>query len=129
MTTRKDLFPEGKRTPLFIVIDEAQVAAEKLKWFPSTSGNGPRPILRQMVRFFKTTLIFNKTILSGTGLSMGMVKNGQFLLLRKRCQHRFRKCSLTLGVSRGMIFLMRLIFVGASLSPMMTSRISDCWSA
>ena len=72
-TTRKDLFPEGKRA-LFIVIDEAQVAANKLNCFPSTSGNGPCPILCEMVEFFQSTRIFNKIILSGTGLSMGMVK-------------------------------------------------------
>ena len=73
MTTRKDLFPE--RTPLFVVIDEAQVAATELKCFPSsTSGNGQRPILREMVQFFQTIYLFNKIILSGTGLSMEMVK-------------------------------------------------------
>ena len=75
MTKRIDLFPEGTRTPLFVVIDEAQVAAEYLKLFPSTSGNELRPILREIVGFFQSSCIFNKIILSGTGLSMGMVKD------------------------------------------------------
>ena len=75
MTKRTDLFPKERKTPLFVVIDEAQVAAEYLKLFPSTSGNELRPILREIVGFFQSSCIFNKIILSGTGLSMGMVKD------------------------------------------------------
>ncbi|KAM6495491.1 hypothetical protein JOM56_008197 [Amanita muscaria] len=75
MTKRTNLFPEGRGTPLFVVIDEAQMAAECLKVFPSTSGNRLRPILREMIEFFQSSLLFNKIILSGTGLSMEMVKD------------------------------------------------------
>ncbi|KAF8340069.1 hypothetical protein F5887DRAFT_919598 [Amanita rubescens] len=76
MTERTNLFPEGGWTPLFVVIDEAQVAAEDLKLFPSTSGDELRPIIREVVLFFQSSrLRFNKIILSGTGLSMGMVKD------------------------------------------------------
>ena len=76
MTKRTNLFPKGRRTPLFVVIDEAQVAAEYLKFFPSTSGKEWRLILREVVSFFHSCrLWFNKIILSGTGLSMGMVED------------------------------------------------------
>ncbi|KAF8350099.1 hypothetical protein F5887DRAFT_1059292 [Amanita rubescens] len=95
MTTRKDLFPEGKRTPLFIVIDEAQVAANNLKCFPSTSGNGP--ILREMVQFFQSTVIFNKIILSGTGLSMGMVKDATGSLSAKAAPTRVQEVFSNVG--------------------------------
>ena len=72
---RTNLFPQGLKTPLF-VIDEAQVAAEYLKFFPSTSGKEWRLILREVVSFFHSCrLWFNKIILSGTGLSMGMVED------------------------------------------------------
>ncbi len=67
ITGRNDLFPMKSSTPLFIVIDEAQVAAEDLKFFPSGSGTKPRPILREMVNFFLSTRFFRKIILSGTG--------------------------------------------------------------
>ena len=73
---RTNLFPQGLRTPLFVVIDEAQVAAEYLKFFPSTSGKEWRLILREVVSFFHSCRPwFNKIILSGTGLSMGMVED------------------------------------------------------
>jgi len=75
ITGRNDLFPMKSSTPLFIVIDEAQVAAEDLKFFPSGSGTKPRPILREMVNFFLSTRFFRKIILSGTGLSMQQVKD------------------------------------------------------
>ena len=81
MTKRTNLFPEGGWTPLFVVIDEAQVAAKDLKFFPSTSGDELRPILREVVSFFQSSrLRFNKIILSGTGLSMGMVKDATISL-------------------------------------------------
>jgi hypothetical protein len=44
-TGRKDLFPMESKTPLFVVIDEAQVAGDHLKFFRSGSGTGRRPIL------------------------------------------------------------------------------------
>ena len=73
MTERRDLFPEG--TPLFVVIDEAQVAADDLRdYFRSSSGTNLRPILREMYRFFQGLEIFNEIILSGTGFAMGVVK-------------------------------------------------------
>jgi hypothetical protein len=76
MTNRTNLFPEGWRTPLFVVIDEVQVAAEYFKFFPSTSGNEWCRILREVVLFFQSSCLnFNKIILSGSGLSMGMVND------------------------------------------------------
>ncbi|KAF8309783.1 hypothetical protein F5887DRAFT_1091838 [Amanita rubescens] len=73
ITERKDLFPMEIRTPLFIVIDKAQVAAEDLKFFRSGSGD-LLPILREMVDFFLSRSFFKKIILSGTGLSTQLVK-------------------------------------------------------
>ena len=60
LTNQKlELFPQGSATPLFVVIDEAQVAAVYLKdFFRSTSGTDLGPILRQMYRFFNTSRIF-----------------------------------------------------------------------
>jgi hypothetical protein len=75
-TERKDLFPVGSATPPFVVIDEAQVAADHLKkLFRSTMGTDLRPILREMYRFFQASGIFAGIILSGTGLSMKTVKD------------------------------------------------------
>ncbi|KAF8512673.1 hypothetical protein BU17DRAFT_96067 [Hysterangium stoloniferum] len=75
-TKRKDLFPDGPHTPLFVVIDEAQVAADRLKeYFRSNTGTDMRPVLREMYRFFLETQFFTGFILSGTGLSMKMVKD------------------------------------------------------
>ncbi|KAF8498457.1 hypothetical protein BU17DRAFT_72319 [Hysterangium stoloniferum] len=74
-TEREDMFPDGDDTPLFVVIDEAQVAADNLKeYFRSNTRTDMRPILREMYRFFLSTTIFTGFILSGTGLSMQMVK-------------------------------------------------------
>jgi hypothetical protein len=56
------------------VIDEAQVAADHLKFSPSTTGTDLRPVLREMYSFFVTTQLFAGIILAGTGLSMGMVR-------------------------------------------------------
>ena len=72
MTKRTDLFPEVRGTPLFVVIDDVQVAAETPKFFCSASGTELRPILREMVMFFHSSGIFNKIILSGSGLLMGV---------------------------------------------------------
>ena len=72
---KKDLFPMGRETRLFVVIDEAQVAAEYLKFFRSSSRTDLRPILREMVDFLLKTSVFKRIILSGTGLSMERVKN------------------------------------------------------
>jgi hypothetical protein len=74
-TGRKDLFAMESKTPLFVVIDDAQVAAERLKFFCSGSGIGRRPILHEMVSFFESEGIFNGIILSGTGLSMENVQD------------------------------------------------------
>jgi hypothetical protein len=74
-TTRPDLFPLRHATPIFVVIDEAQVAADDMKFFPSTAGNNLRPILREMYSFFVTAQLFSGIILAGTGLSMSMVKD------------------------------------------------------
>ncbi len=71
----KYLFSMGSDTRLFVVIDEAQVAAEYLDFFRSASGTERRPILREMVSFFQSSQIFKRIILSGTGLSMEMVKD------------------------------------------------------
>jgi hypothetical protein len=70
MTERKDLFSAGSKTPLFIVIDEAQMAAEYLKFFRSRRRTDLCPVFREMVSFFQSTGIFAGIILSGTGLSM-----------------------------------------------------------
>ncbi|KAF8522268.1 hypothetical protein BU17DRAFT_87361 [Hysterangium stoloniferum] len=76
MTKRLDLFPAGIGTPLFVVIDEAQVAADHLKeYFRSNTGSDPPPILREMYKFFLVSNIFAGIILSGTGLSMKIVKD------------------------------------------------------
>ncbi|KAF8497010.1 hypothetical protein BU17DRAFT_72416 [Hysterangium stoloniferum] len=65
---------KGSQTPLFVVLDEGQVAADNLKeYFRSDTGTDMRPILREMYRFFLNTQLFTGFILSGTGLSMKMV--------------------------------------------------------
>ena len=98
MTKRTNLFPEGWRTPLFVVIDEAQVAAEKLKLFPSTLGDELRPILREVVLFFQSSdLKFNKIILSGTGLSMGMVKDATVSACAKAMPARVQEVFSNVG--------------------------------
>ncbi|KAF8517282.1 hypothetical protein BU17DRAFT_91994 [Hysterangium stoloniferum] len=85
MNKRKDLFPAGF-APLFVVIDEAQVAADHLKeYFRSDTGSDLRPILREMYRFFwHSDEIFSGIILSGTGLSMQVVKDTVGSLSAKR---------------------------------------------
>jgi len=74
--TRFHVFPEGPKTRVFVVIDEAQVAADHLKeYFCSTTGTDMRPILYEMCRFFlEYPTVVRGIILSGTGLSMQMVK-------------------------------------------------------
>ena len=74
-TKRQDLFPVGSDTPLFVVIDEAQVAADHLEFFRSGSGTDLGPVLREMYSFFLKSGLFAGIILSGTGLSMNMVKD------------------------------------------------------
>ncbi|KAF8500012.1 hypothetical protein BU17DRAFT_59107 [Hysterangium stoloniferum] len=75
-TNRNDLFPKGSWTRLFVVIDEAQVAADNMKeYFRSETGTDMRPILREMYKFLLSTKLFRGFILSGTGLSMKMVKD------------------------------------------------------
>jgi hypothetical protein len=92
-TERRDLFPVGSNTPLFVVIDEAQVAADHLKkFFRSTTGTDLRSILREMYRFFQASGIFAGIILSGTGLSMKMVKDavGSFSFSAKQVDKRMQ---------------------------------------
>jgi hypothetical protein len=72
-TTRPDLFPLGHATPIFVVIDEAQMAADDMKFFPSTTGRDLRPVLREMYSFFDQ--LFSGIILAGTGLLMDLVKD------------------------------------------------------
>lgn len=99
-TTRKDLFPEGKKG-FFIVIDEAQVAANKLNCFPSTSGSMLHAILREMVQLFQSSRIFNKIILSGTGLSMGMVGDATGCLSAKAVPTLVQQVFSNIGCFKG----------------------------
>jgi hypothetical protein len=65
------------------------VAAEYLRFFPSTSGNEQCPILHEVVLFFQSSrLKFNKIILLGTGLLMGMVKDATGSLSAKAAPTR-----------------------------------------
>jgi len=73
-TIRPSLFPKGFTIRLFGVIDEAQVAADLLKYFPSTTGESMRPVLRGMYNSLVMTQFFTGIILAGTGLSMSTVK-------------------------------------------------------
>jgi hypothetical protein len=73
MTKRKDLFPQGKKTPISIVVDEVQMAANNLNFLPSGSGtDNLRPILREVVSYCESERTFDKIILSGTSLSEKM---------------------------------------------------------
>ncbi|KAF8523105.1 hypothetical protein BU17DRAFT_64002 [Hysterangium stoloniferum] len=75
-TMREDIFSDTSNPPLFVVIDKAQVAADNLKgYFRSNTGPDMHSILRDMYRFFLSTTIFTGFILSGTGLSIKMVKD------------------------------------------------------
>jgi hypothetical protein len=70
---RRDFFPAGatETLRLFVVIDEAQVAADHLSaYFRPTTGTDLRPVLREMYRLFQVSGIFVGIILAGTGLSM-----------------------------------------------------------
>jgi hypothetical protein len=87
-TARQDLFPMNTARPLFVVIDEAQVAADRLKDFPSTTGTDLRPILREMYSFCLKSKLFNGIILAGTGLSMNMVKDAVGSVSAKRAGKR-----------------------------------------
>jgi hypothetical protein len=61
---------------LFVVVDEAQVAAVHLKesFRSVTTGIDERPVLHAFHRFLWDTNLFQGVILAGTGLSMKMVK-------------------------------------------------------
>jgi len=67
LTTRQDLFPKEIYTTLYVVIDDAEVAAHYLK--DSTTRTDLRPIFREMYRFFDSR-IFDGIMISGTALSM-----------------------------------------------------------
>jgi len=71
---RGDLFPVRTARPLFVVIDEAQVAADHLKDVPSATGTDLRPVLRELYSFCLKSHLFTGIILAGTGLLMNMVK-------------------------------------------------------
>lgn len=85
---RKDLFPLDAHSngPLFLVIDEAQVAADSFKksFRPHITESAVRPILHAMYRFLQGTRIFRGTIISGTGLSTDMVMHAISSLSAKR---------------------------------------------
>jgi hypothetical protein len=75
---RQDLFPfvEGFRAHYFVIIDEAQEAADHLtEYFRSDTGVDVRPILREFYRFLHSSSWARGIILSGTGLSTEIVKN------------------------------------------------------
>ena len=67
LNTRPDMISEGNNTTLYLVIDDAQVAAHYLEDF--TTGPDLRPIFREIYRFFDSGF-FNGIIFSGTALSM-----------------------------------------------------------
>ena len=73
ITKRTDLFSNASKSQLVVVIDEAQVAAEYLKFFRPALWAERRPILREIVDFFRSPPTFKRIIFSGTGLSMEMV--------------------------------------------------------
>ncbi|KAM6495008.1 hypothetical protein JOM56_009631 [Amanita muscaria] len=82
-TMLRDMTSIKKR--LFVVVDEAQVAAEYLSdYFRSfTTGTDMRPVLHAFHTFLLRTMIFQGVIFAGNGLSMEMVKNrrtGQVML-------------------------------------------------
>ena len=72
---KPSLFPSAKN--LFVVVDEAQVAAQGEKgleyYFRSGDGANPRPILREIIKSLDESGTFSGVILSGTGLSLGIV--------------------------------------------------------
>ena len=72
---KPNLFPSAKN--LFVVVDEAQVAAQGEKgleyYFRSGDGANPRPILREIIKSLDESGTFSGVILSGTGLSLGIV--------------------------------------------------------
>ena len=77
--TRKEFFPDVEKVnnsaPLFIVIDEAQVAADHLKAFFRSDNitADRRPILHELYKFCHWLKIFVGIIISGTALSTNMV--------------------------------------------------------
>ncbi|KIM43671.1 hypothetical protein M413DRAFT_443578 [Hebeloma cylindrosporum] len=68
-----DIFPGN---PFFTVVDEAQVAAQHLtnSFRSSTTGTHQRPVLHAFCSFLRNNDLVGGIILSGTGLSMEMVK-------------------------------------------------------
>jgi hypothetical protein len=67
------MFP--RKTPLFVVIDEAQAAARCLRnQFPSTgNSDNTYPVLHELYRVLYGSEFFQGTVLSGTGLSLHLV--------------------------------------------------------
>lgn len=77
---RKNLFPDADKvdnaTPLFIVIDEAQEAADQLTgFFRSEKDAILHPILRELYMFCKESKLFSGIIIVGTRLSTVIVKD------------------------------------------------------
>lgn len=60
-------------------------------------GNRLRPILREMIEFFQSSRLFNKIILSGTGLSMEMVKDATGSLSAKEAPTRVQAVFSNVG--------------------------------
>jgi hypothetical protein len=74
--------------PLFVVIDEVQVAADQARDFPSTTGTDLRPVLRELYNFCLKSKLFSGIILPGTGLSTTMVKKAVGSLSAKKAGKR-----------------------------------------
>jgi hypothetical protein len=85
---RRDLFPSDacSNEPLFLVVDEAQVAADSFKesFRSYITETNVRPLLHAMYRFLDGTRIFRGTIISGTGLSADMMAHAINSLSAKR---------------------------------------------
>ena len=71
---RNKHFPQGEDTPMYCVVDEAQVAANTLEgMFRTTMRTRLRPILHPLYRFLQDSDLFYGLILAGTGLSSNIV--------------------------------------------------------
>ena len=72
----------------FVVVDEAQVAAEYLnESFRATAGIDSRPVLQPFYSFLWDTRLFQGVILAGTGLSMKMVRTAVYSRSAQRQNH------------------------------------------
>jgi hypothetical protein len=81
MGSRVDLFPGHER--FFVVIDEAQVAADALRVFMGPSKK-ERPLLFAVYQFFiRSYFPFTGIIICGTGLSIAMIREATLSLTAK----------------------------------------------